>query len=330
MTSKASDLAYFLCGGTGINIGVALKQAARTEQNKLAFMVGLDSSDANSSNDLFEIEHMTQAGSSDKKTQGSGKVRSTNYAQAEQFISQALSKHKPAKYNVVVCNTSGGTGSMLGFVLTRALIQAGHVVVLVLINDMTSQVEMENAIGTMRSYANQTGPQFLDSVIPYLEFSNTLENTRGEVNTGVVDKLNILSLFLTKNGEMDYQDIKNLLSYSKHYGVPAALSRIRFYDGDAVQSYKGKTPVAVASLFSDSDSVIPRFNGTVVRSTGVFAKDANRPKNADELHMVLDHGEALNELEEQMKALEDRKTQSNSTFVQQKDLSAGADKNGFM
>jgi hypothetical protein len=331
MNVNNSQLAYFLCGGTGINVGVALKGDSKTDNNKSAFFVGLDSSSANSSHGLFEIEYMVKAGSADEKTQGSGKVKATNYPQAEQFVAQTLAKHKPRPYNVVVCNTAGGTGSMLGFVLARTLLAQGHLVVLCLINDMTSQVEMSNAVGSLRSFANQTGPNFLDTVIPYLEFNNTLENTRGEVNSNIVDKLNILSLFLTgENGEMDYQDVKNLLSYSKHYGVPAALSRIRFFDADAVAQFTGKVPVAVASLFKDSNSVIPRFNGTVIRSTGVFAKDVARPKNTDELHMVLDHGEALQELEQKMKELDDRKVASSSNFVQQKDLSAGADASGFV
>lgn len=325
-----SDLAYFLCGGTGINIGVALKAAARTANNKNAFYVGLDSSDANKSKGLFPVEQMKKADSPDEMTMGSGKIKATNYPQAEQFLTQVLNKHKPRRYNVVVCNTAGGTGSMLAFVLARMLFERDHLVVLCFINDKTSQWEEVNVVNSYRSFASFTSPENLNRVVPYMEFDNTNENTRGEVNTSITDKLDVASLFLTSgNQEQDFMDMKNLLNYSKHYGVPPALSRIKFFDNEAVGKFTGKVPVAVASLFETSDAVIPRFAGCVIRSTGVFADGVVKPKGATELHMVLDHGEALKELEQGIAAVESRKVETSAAYVQQKDISAGADKSGF-
>ena len=325
-----SDLTFYLCGGTGINIGVALKERSPTKRAKLARFVGLDSSDANSSKNLFPVEGMYVAGSAEEKTTGSGKVKATNYGQSESFVTSVLSKHKPTKYNIVVCNTAGGTGSMLGTMVMRALAKADQLFILCVVHDMTSQTEMDNAVGTLRSMANQTSKGQLDSAIPYLEFENTLTNTRGEVNNNIVDRLNLATLFLNEgNGEMDYHDLKHLLNYSKHYKVPAALSRIRFIDNDGVSKFEGKTPVAVASLFSASDDVIPRFAGTVIRATGVFGEGTEKPGNVKEMHMVLDHGEALHELEAHMKALDDRKIETSTKYVVQKDLSEGADGNGM-
>jgi hypothetical protein len=330
MNANTSDLAYFLCGGTGINIGVALKKGTHTDNNKNAFFVGLDSSDRNSSGDLFEVVQMAVANDPDQKAKGSGKVKATNYPQAEQFINQFLTKHKPRDYNIIVCSTGGGTGSMLAFVLARMLFERDQLVVLCFINDKTSQVEEINVVNSYRSYASLTTPGSLNRVVPYMEFDNTLTNTRGEVNQMVIDKLDVASLFLSNvNKEQDHTDMKNLLNFSKHYGVPPSMSRIRFYDEKGVADFKGKVPVAVSSLFESSDAVIPRFNGTVIRSTGVFADGVKRPSNAQELHMVLDHGEALKELEKHIEAMETRKVETSSTFTQQKDLSAGADDKGF-
>lgn len=326
-----SEIKFFLCGGTGINIGLCLKDKPRTEMVKNAAYVGIDASEANKAKDLFPVEHMPDAEDPTKFARGSGKVKGRNYPQAQSFVEQVLSRHKPANYNIIVCNTSGGSGNMLGTLLARELIKAGHPVVMALVSDFTSTVEMSNSVGSLTSLHNQTLPNVLGAVIPFLHVANTTEKTRGEVNDELVDKLNLLSLFLTEsNEEMDYEDVKNLLNYSKHYNVPAALSQIRFFDQTSLKSFEGKPPVAVASLYCSADEIIPRFEGSHVRTTGVFSKSATLPRDTTELHMVLDHGDYLKELEAHSGVLDDRKVEAKATYVQQKDLSAGADSNGLV
>lgn len=328
--TTSNGITYYLCGGTGINIGKALKAALRTPANKGAIFVGLDSSGANSPDDLFPVEYITQAGSSDQLARGSGKVKGANYEKAPAFVAQVLAKHKPTSFNIIVCNTAGGTGSMLGTLVARALAKQGLPFLFQKISDFTSTKEMENAVGTLRSNANQTSKAQLDIPICFLHNKNTVDLTRGEVNELVVERLNLASLFLTEaNGEMDYADISNFLAYSRHSNIPAALSEVSFYDQDSVKLFKGKTPVAVASLFLTSDDVIPVFEGTSYRTTGVFAEGTQLPKGLTQLHMVLDHGEALTKLEEDIQKLDDHKAEQATTYVKQKDVSVGADDNGM-
>lgn len=335
MSAKVkSELTYYLCGGTGINIGKALKKLGRTDVNKNATLVALDASEANKAEDLFPVEHITLPDDPTQKTKGSGKIQSTNYVAAQPFVDQVLSKHKPGTFNVVVCNTAGGTGSMLAVLVFRWLKKNGHPVVGVFIGDKTSQVEYANAVATLTVFANQVKKEVLNSPIPYLEFWNTEELNRGEVNTKIVDRLDILSLFLTEsNEETDFQDMQNLLEYSNYKGhdIPPALSRITFVDENHIDAIKGPLPVAVASLFTDADKIMPRFKGAFVRSTGVFKAGVQRPGNVNELHMLLDHGQAIKDLEKEIDALADMKTETKKNYVAQKDLSQGAqiDENGF-
>lgn len=329
--STENQITYYLCGGTGINIGKALKNASRSQANKDAKFVGLDSSGANSPDELFPVEYITVVNSSEQLARGSGKVKGANYEKAPAFVGAVLAKHKPTSFNVVVCNTAGGTGSMLGLLVGRAIAKAGLPVFFQNISDFTSTKEMENAVGTLRSYANQTVKSQLDLPICFLHNKNTVDLTRGEVNEQVVDRLNLASLFFTEtNGEMDYADISNFLAYSRHSNIPAALSEVSFYDQDSVKMHKGKTPVAVASLFLSSDEVIPVFEGTSYRTTGVFAPGIQLPKGMTQLHMVLDHGEALEKLEQDIQRLADVKATQATTFVAQKDMSDGADDNGMI
>lgn len=321
-----SELKFFLCGGTGINIGKLLQGYAKTDMIKSSEFVGLDSSGNNSSEAEFPIERMMAHGSNKEETRGSGKVKATNYPQAMDFIDTVLAQHKPGIFNIIVANTSGGTGSVLSIVLLRRLIEKEIPVVLCLINDFTSKVEMSNAIGSLRSLAMQTSKEQLDSNINYMSFDNTTTLTRGQVNAQVVEGLNRLSIFLTEtNEEQDYQDIKNLLYYSKAYNVPAALSRITFFDQKSALEAEGLNVVAVSSLYTNRDNIIPRFPKTVIRSTGVLNPKVHRPEGTEEIHMVLDHGEALEALEKQMTDLEVREAESKKMFVTQKQLTGGND-----
>lgn len=330
MQKQTREIQFYLCGGTGINNGVWLLENGRTEQIKNAGYVALDSSGANDSKDLFPVERMPSAEDPSKLAKGSGGVRGRNYPQAEPFIEQVLSRYKPALFNVIVCNTSGGTGNMLGILLMRKLVQAGHSVVMAFITDFTSTWEMSNSIGALTSLNNQTSADVLGAAIPYVSAANTPEKTHGEVNAELGDKLNLLSLFMTESNRiLDFEDMKNILNYSANYKVPPALSQIRFFDQDTQKGYQGKPPVAVASLFEAQDDIIPRFEGSHVRKAGVFGPNATKPRNVTELHMVLDHGEFIKELEERIAQVEDRKVEAKTTYVQQKKLSSTADANGM-
>lgn len=330
MQNQQPEIQFYLCGGTGINNGVWLLENARTETIKNAGYVALDSSGANDAKDLFPVERMPSAEDPSKLASGSGGIRGRNYPQADAFVEQVLSRHKPGRFNIIICNTSGGTGNMLGLLMMRKLIKAGHPVIMGLITDFSSTWEMSNSVGALTSLNNQTSADILGAVVPFVYAANTSEKTIGEVNSELGDKIMLASLFLTEsNGILDYEDTKNMLNYSANYNVPPALSQIRFFDQDTQKTYQGKPPVSVLSLFEEQDSIIARFEGSHVRKAGVFAQGANKPRNTTELHMVLDHGEFIKELEERIRQLDDRKVEAKSTYVQQKKLGTNADSNGM-
>lgn len=319
-----SEISYYLCGGTGINIGMKVKKNAKTADNKNARMIGLDSSDRNDSANLFPVERM-------ENTEGSGKDRSKHFEDMVPFVDAVLHKHKPSKYNIVVCNSSGGTGSALAILVCRHLIKAGQIAALCLVSDHTSFVEKELAVTGLQSFANQVGAKQLNAPICYMEYANTEDLTRGEVDENIIGGLNLASLFFnSKNSEMDYEDLKRVFYYSARGKVNPALSKITFFDQNAAEEFDGKPPVAVASLFKTSDEIKPMFVGSFYRTTGVFAPDANLPKSLTQLHMVLDHGEALANLETELEQLASDKSQTAVAFTKQKDVSEGANDLGVM
>lgn len=325
-----TEVTYFLCGGAGINAGVHLKKNSRTAVNKHAQFIGLDASNANSSDDLFPIEQMTVIGKGETKAKGSGKKRSTNYEQAESFVADVLKKHKPSGLNVIVGSSSGGSGSILITTLIRELTKKNLPFVVCFISDFTSLIERNNAVSTLRSTVAQTSQNVLGVSIPFIHFINEEGVTRGQVNDQIVDRLNLLSLFLTEsNEEADYEDIKNMLTYSKHYNVAPALSQITFHDQDSAANWNGPTPVATYSLFEDRDSIVPRFSGSVVRTTGVFGKLNAKPNNTTELHMIMDHGNYLEQLSNEMTKLQEAKEEVADTFAQHNFNISGAGDDGI-
>lgn len=331
MTSK-SELNIIVCGGAGINIAKQLKNSKYSEKVAKATYVALDASGNNRLPEELGIplERVPLSGDQKQLAQGSGKVKATNYAEAQPFVTRVMERYTPGIFNVVICSGAGGSGSMLATLVIRWLKQNGHSAVLAIITDHTSQVEMENSIKTMQSMAIQTGPTQLNAPINYMEFRNTPEKTRGEVDKELINKVSLYSLFATRdNEEQDVQDLLNILDYSKHYGVPPALSHISFYSDAA--NYKGPVPVATVSLFDKAENIQTAFPGTVIRSTGIFGKSAQLPGDTNQLHMVFDHGEAVTQLEGQLADLKKRKSETSGAYVVQKDLGAAeADANGVL
>jgi hypothetical protein len=330
-TSNPSNVQMYLLGGTGINIGLSVLEKSRVAVIKNSKKVALDAGGNNPSNDKFPIEHMVDPANASKELRGSGGVRALNSELVGQFIEQVITKHKPADQNIIVLGTGGGTGSKLVVTLLRKLVQLGKSVTIAIINDHTSTWETKNAIDTNMSLQNQTSPQFLNHSVVFMDFYNTEESNRGEVNSLVVDRLDHLGLIFSATsggGSLDHQDVHNALNYSAFYKVPAAMSRIRFLDRTSAENYDGKPPVMVISLFESSDAVVPRFRGAHKRTTGVFSSEQPRPNGMTELHMVLDHGEFVAGLQEKMSAFDDQQVTTKSAFIEQKAFGAANTETG--
>lgn len=321
--TKFSALTYWACGGAGINICSELLKGAKTLVNKNARIIGLDTSDKNTGDGAFVIERT-------ENTFGSGKDRAKNFEKGIPFIEAVLKKHKAGRYNIIVSNTAGGSGSTFAILLARALIADGQIAILMLGSDHTSMIEKELSVTGLQSFANQTATDMLDAPICYTETLHTEDKSRGEVNREMVISMNLASmLFDEGNGEIDYEDIKRLFRYSAGGKVPPALSRITFYDQNNKAEHKGKPPVAVASLFKNSDDVKPTFMGSVYRTTGVFNPELNLPEGLTELHVTLDHGDALALLKEEMESIDEDKAKVVVDYVKQEPLKPGSATNAF-
>lgn len=323
-----SELMVIGCGGTGISIMKDVINAPGTRNLKEASYLGFDSSGSNGSDGLFEVLHMNSATVPGQKAQGSGKDISLNFEGHAPFIAEAFKTHKPGKFCIVIMSPAGGTGSGQGFAILRYLLTRGIPTIAVFVLDHTSLVERRNSAKIMTSISNQVQARFLGKVIPHIRIVND-DRTRREINDEAVLNINYASVFLTEtNEELDFEDIANLLQYSKVTGLPPALSEINFMTDSAIESYSGKPPVSFCSIFEHRDNVRPLFSGAAYRSTGVINVD-NNPPNAKTIVMALDHGEAIAKLQQELEELGNVQAKAQATFVKQPDLSGDADENGM-
>ena len=305
-----SELNYYACGGTGINVMKDLLNLTNTRTNKEAKIIALDSSDANPTEGMFDILNIPVA-------KGSGKLQGKHSERARPFVESAIAKYKPGSFNVVLCSTSGGTGSMMGAMVARRLLLDDHPTVMVLISDHSSFVEKNNATNTKRNLAKQLAKSQIGKPIVYLEIVNGANHTRGEINEKIVQELDLLSIFLTEsNEEIDREDIVNFLNYTKFANIPASMSQITFHYDSGAREYNGKPPVCAMSLFGHRNDVVSLFPGTVYRATGVYNKANNPPLDkTKDLHMTLNHGEALDELKKDIESIKDDQANISGSYA---------------
>lgn len=319
-----STLRAWCIGGAGINIGSAWKKSLRNLPISKVEFIGLDTSTNNKpDDDSFILE-------CPPNTRGGGKKRTLNRDLIPDFVNQMLVKHKAGDFNVVIYSGAGASGSTIGPFLVRALMEANIPVVSFLVIDQTTDIELDNTIATLRSLDGQRKHFDMPVVMDVLQNDEAL--TRGELNKIAVERLNLLSLFLTdKHEESDYEDIRHLLDYSSAVDIPPSLTRIEFYDGLTIDKRQGSA-VASFSLYSSRNDIRSVQIGKGYRVTGVMHPDAITPNDTGELHMMLEYDslteQIINDMERSKEKAVERQTQF--TKSRSKDLTEGSDNSGMV
>lgn len=319
-----SKLVAYCVGGTGINIGALWKRSLKTLPVADVEFVALDTSMNNQPSDNV-LEVLTPP-----NTRGGGKQRDLNRDIVPEFVKQMLVEHRPGDFNVVIYSAAGASGSTIGPMLVHNLMKQNIPVVSMVVLDRTSDKEHQNTLDTMRSLDGQRKHFNMPVVIDLLE--NDGQRTRGDMNRLAVDRLNLLSLFLTDaNEEADFEDIQHLLNYSKVTEAQPALSRIEYYDAVTIDKRTGNA-VANMSLYSEPDTVRNVRIGKAYRVTGIFHEGARVPNNTGELHMVLEHSTIMEQILQDIDSLEQATTATKSDFgnVRAKDVSSDADGDGMI
>ncbi len=249
---KRNEVMFWGVGGTGMNIVSMIGE--RTDPDRAASNrnVYLDTSrsNVNSSIDEDSLFIFTKDG---KELDGSGGVRATNVEAIAAEIPLAVRQFASAKYNVLVTNLGGGSGSIITPILARALIEAGHHVYIVSIGSSESEQRTDNVIYSIESLESMA--EITETPIPttYIDYNRgDLRRVSDNLTISVVGRIAILLSGLFHG--LDTRDLDNFFNYRnipKMRDVKSSLVMVDILDNkEAVQSYKHNV-ISIASLYTD-------------------------------------------------------------------------------
>lgn len=230
----AKTVRIYACGGTGLNI-VRRYRETKPLIDRMGMLSDerftlIDSSLANlhnaSGDDVFKLPDVD----------GAGKDRKAMVSVIKPHIPSIVVEHVPGDLNIVVFNTSGGTGSVIGPLLMLELLKQGHSVVGVVTGSPTSLKSSTNQLETLTDLERLVEVTGRPVVIHYTESDpnkNIMEND--VVSQFAIGALSILAS--GKNLHLDSADIRSMLDYNRVTHHEPALVQLSVYaDAKHLQS----------------------------------------------------------------------------------------------
>jgi hypothetical protein len=243
---QKGNVRLYACGGGGLNIGRQLEIHRGQKDAGFATLdvAYIDTSRSNLSKTISQENCFLLEG-----MDGSGKVRSENYAEISNNIRQFLLEFRPGDLNVVISTAAGGSGSVIAPLIASELLAMDKPLVVISIGSMDTRLEMENTLKTLKSYDGIAKKQQAPVVMYYLK--NTEATPRDQVDKKAVEAMMALCLlFSREHRELDSRDLYNFLRYSaKVSSFPAALSALSFVEkGNKLDDPHLGNVISVATL----------------------------------------------------------------------------------
>lgn len=248
-------LNIYCCGGAGTNLGAQFTQYSKKQAPGFAeietYFIDTSKSNMNPSitaDNIYLVDDLD----------GSGKKRDTNYVVLSERAKEILHRFKPGDINIILHSASGGSGSVIGPILTSELLSRGILVLVVMVGSTGSRKETENTLKTLQSYEMISSKREMPLVAFYRE--NSRDKPRGHVDSEIHTAVVMLAaIFSGANRELDTADLRNFINYNKVTSYSPKLSFLDFFSGE-VMLEKGQSLVSLVSLVDDkttSDISIP-------------------------------------------------------------------------
>lgn len=193
-------------GGAGINILKQFINAYPTYNAQVLYDVA-DTSESN----LKGLHNNVKPFIIDKN--GSGKVRAANADTIQDEIERRwFEDNEDADIHVLVFSMSGGTGSVLGPLLAKALTMRGKPVILAGILDACSKLDTTNSANTLKTL-NYLAEEN-DLYFPLMLFSNMGTSNRRDVDASIMVKIRTIleALIDPSITELDLTDKLNFIN----------------------------------------------------------------------------------------------------------------------
>ena len=247
--TPVGNIRVFAAGGCGGNIASLLERHRDQEESGFGKLdiCYIDTSKSNfkkhvNQSNAFLFENMD----------GSGKVRSENSAEINDRIKAILQKFKPADLNIVISSASGGSGSVIGPLLTGELLANDAPTVVLTIGSADTRLDTENTLKTIKSYESISKRTGAPVVMMYVQNSQT--TTRGEADQIMFNAIMALAvLFSRQTPELDTRDLFNWLRFDRVTTFPIQLASLTILENKDVIQDLGNI-ISVASVAQEGTS----------------------------------------------------------------------------
>lgn len=266
-------------GGAGINVVSRFINATPEEGMPDIFPIALDASDSNiRSEGKFPASSVFLI----PDTDGSGKHRRENYEVMTNYIPKVMLKFKPAEYNIVVFSGGGGSGSVFGPLMVKAIQEAGHAVVCVVIGCGGNLAEAKNNYDTLKTLEGISDLNDTVTAMSYID-----RNTMDRQDAAAVSSIScLLKLFSGKIEGMDSRDVITWINHVVHTGMGGRVNRLHIATQEEDMVDIDDT-ISVVSIYKDRKIDHMKIE-TLYHSIG-YGLSA---ENVDQLHYLLSETEA--------------------------------------
>lgn len=216
---------------------------------------------------------------------GAGQVRREHAATVKDKVKEILLAHKPGDLSIPLHTLSGGSGSVIGPLITAELLARNLPVLPVVIGDASTRLFAENTLNTIKSYEGIAKTAGVPLVVAYIE--NSRELSRAEADQLADDIVTgLAALFSRENSELDSRDLYHWLRFDKvtTFKQPMLASLKILKNGESFGDEGNVISIATLAK-AGADTSIPIM--PEVRFLGILPENINQDvQNASPVHFV--------------------------------------------
>lgn len=249
-------------------------------------------------------------------TRGAGKNRAFILPKVRPQVPVMMASIPEADFYIVCYSLGGGSGSVLGPLITAGLAERKAAFVSFVIGAMESPEVLQNGIDTMKTLEAISVRKEIPIVINYTPNANgqSYEFTNTQVAANI---RRVVCLTNQNHGRLDVFDVQNWVRFTdKHKDLIPQVCELHISE-NRKDAELVPEPIAVASLYLDPAKEFT-FGAAVVRTTGIM-KAGDLSMTDEQMHFVINSISVV----EVMKSLSDTKTEvtrQQAKFVQRNPL----------
>jgi hypothetical protein len=260
--AKTKKVRVFACGGAGINVINSLTKKlienkdSDTIEKLLPYFI-----DTSDSNTIDNDKDLSFDGYLIDGLDGSGQKRDLNASIISDNIKSTITGLEDTDLTIVVHSLSGGSGSVIGPLLTKELISKEKAVIVLAIGDMTTGKFANNTLATLKTYENIS--ELIAAPINMVYFQNVVpknkEESKNEItvnDTYIIETLyDLIKLGSKRYFGLDTKDIYHFLNYHLVSSVTPRLSILNIIDKNDRLPDKYGSIITAITLHCNDDEI---------------------------------------------------------------------------